>query len=97
MCSACSPWSASRWCCPGSSRWCSPYLGYKLLPENLQQHEAHDVYDKPFYRRFRRVVEWCLERRKTVIALTLAAFVLSLLAFKLLVAQQFFPPPTARN
>ena len=37
------------------------------------------------------MVEWCLERRKTVIALTLAAFVLSLLAFKLLVAQQFFP------
>lgn len=69
----------------------TPYLGYKLLPENLQHHEAHDVYDKPFYRRFRRVVEWCLERRKTVIALTLAAFVLSLLAFKLLVAQQFFP------
>jgi multidrug efflux pump len=37
------------------------------------------------------VLEWCLHYRKTVIAITLGIFVLSLLAFRLLVAQQFFP------
>jgi len=54
-------------------------------------HEHGDVYQKPFYVRFRRAVEWCLDYRKTVIALTLAIFVLSMVAFKLFVAQQFFP------
>src|SRR5438477_6855912 len=43
-----------------------PYLGYKLLPDfrkPASQATAHAVYDKPFYRRFRRIVEWCVERR----------------------------------
>lgn len=37
------------------------------------------------------MVVWCLDHRKTVIALTLGAFVLSLVSFKLFVQQQFFP------
>ncbi|MEN2426367.1 efflux RND transporter permease subunit [Chromobacterium vaccinii] len=69
----------------------TPYLGYKLLPSHAHHGEQHDVYQKPFYRRFRALVAWCLDYRKTVIAFTLGAFILSLLAFKLLVAQQFFP------
>ncbi|WP_293766180.1 efflux RND transporter permease subunit [uncultured Aquitalea sp.] len=69
----------------------TPFLGYKLLPEQAVAHPHHDVYDKPFYRRFRRVLAWCLAYRKTVIALTLGVFILSLVAFKLFVAQQFFP------
>ncbi|MGL6045662.1 MAG: efflux RND transporter permease subunit [Vogesella sp.] len=69
----------------------TPYLGYRLLPETMANHGHADVYQKPFYVRFRRAVEWCLDHRKTVIALTLAAFVLSMVAFKLFVAQQFFP------
>ncbi|WP_410960992.1 efflux RND transporter permease subunit, partial [Salmonella sp. SAL4430] len=44
-----------------------------------------------FYQRFRRLVEWCVRYRKTVIVLTLAAFVGALLLFRL-VPQQFFPP-----
>ncbi|WP_277620428.1 efflux RND transporter permease subunit [Chromobacterium sphagni] len=68
----------------------TPYLGYKLLPSHAH-HEAHDVYQKPFYQRFRALLTWCLDHRKTVIAATLAAFALSLIAFRLLVAQQFFP------
>ena len=68
----------------------TPYLGYKLLSGHVQ-HEERDVYQKPFYRRFRALLGWCLDHRKTVIAATLAAFVVSLLAFKLFVAQQFFP------
>ena len=69
----------------------TPFLGYKLLSEKTTHHQQHDVYDKPFYLRFRSLLEWCLHYRKTVIAITLGIFVLSLLAFRLLVAQQFFP------
>lgn len=69
----------------------TPYLGYHLLPDNMAAHGHEDVYHKPFYRRFRRLLEWCLDHRKTVITLTLAAFLLSMVAFKLFVQQQFFP------
>lgn len=69
----------------------TPYLGYRLLPEDMSAHSHGDVYQKPFYVRFRRAVEWCLDHRKTVIAMTLGAFILSMVAFKLFVAQQFFP------
>ncbi|MFN4236468.1 MAG: efflux RND transporter permease subunit [Vogesella sp.] len=69
----------------------TPYLGYRLLPENMANHGHGDVYQKPFYVRFRQAVEWCLDHRKTVIAMTLGAFILSMVAFKLFVAQQFFP------
>ena len=70
-----------------------PYLGYKLLPDfrkaGAHQHE-HAVYQKPFYRRFRRVVAWCVEHRWIVIAATAAVFALSVFAFRF-VQQQFFP------
>ncbi|MCG8394497.1 MAG: efflux RND transporter permease subunit [Pseudomonadales bacterium] len=70
-----------------------PYLGEKLLPNLVKRDasgEVHDPYQKPFYQRFRRVVEWCVRYRKTVIALTLGAFVLALFLFSF-VPQQFFP------
>ncbi|NDV11935.1 efflux RND transporter permease subunit [Crenobacter caeni] len=69
----------------------TPYLGYLLLPERAHAHGHDDVYQKPFYRRFRQAVVWCLDHRKLVIAATFGAFVLSVGAFKLFVAQQFFP------
>ena len=34
-----------------------------------------EVYDTPFYRRFRRIVDWCVAHRWIVIGITLAAFV----------------------
>ncbi|SDZ99305.1 efflux RND transporter permease subunit [Microbulbifer marinus] len=70
-----------------------PYLGDRLLPNLTRRDssgEIHDPYAKPFYRRFRRLVQWCLRHRKTVIVLTLAVFVGSLALFRL-VPQQFFP------
>ena len=69
----------------------TPYLGYKLLPD-FKAHPAHghEVYQKPFYVRFRRLVTWCVDRRKTVIVATLAIFVLALFGFRF-VDQQFFP------
>jgi multidrug efflux pump len=50
-----------------------------------------DSYGSPFYRRFRRFVEWSVAHRQTVIAATLAAFALSVFGFRF-VQQQFFPP-----
>ncbi len=70
-----------------------PYLGDKLLP-NLTRHKSngdlHDPYQKPFYRKFRVWVEWCVRYRKTVIGLTVGLFIFSLFLFKF-VPQQFFP------
>lgn len=73
-----------------------PYLGERLLPDLAKLHAARhgsgapDPYGTPFYQRVRRVVEWCVRRRKTVILLTIAAFVGSILLFRF-VPQQFFP------
>ncbi|WP_152225086.1 efflux RND transporter permease subunit [Pseudomonas sp. SCB32] len=76
-----------------------PYLGEKLLPDLAKRYaekhggtdKGHDPYSTAFYQRFRRVVEWCVRYRKTVILLTVAAFVGSIMLFRL-VPQQFFPP-----
>ena len=70
-----------------------PYLGYRLLPSAapLRAGErAHDPYDKPFYLRFRKVLGWCVDHHKTVLILTLAAFITSLALFKF-IPVQFFP------
>ncbi|MDP2243696.1 efflux RND transporter permease subunit [Pseudomonas sp.] len=75
-----------------------PYLGAKLLPDLAKLHAAkhggsaggHDPYATPFYQRVRRTVHWCVRRRKTVIVLTLALFVASIMLFRF-VPQQFFP------
>lgn len=79
---------------------CIPYLGYKLLPDfkkkNGHRHEGvdeHAVYRKPFYVRFRRVVEWCVRRRRLTLVATAAAFALALFGFGF-VQQQFFPDST---
>jgi multidrug efflux pump len=69
----------------------TPYLGYKFLPD-FKPHAQHgtDVYQKPFYRRFRTLVTWCVTWRKTVLAITGAVFAASLFGFQF-VQQQFFP------
>ncbi|KES22711.1 efflux RND transporter permease subunit [Pseudomonas sp. AAC] len=76
-----------------------PYLGAKLLPDLAKRHaekhggsdKGHDPYSTGFYQHFRRLVEWCVRHNKTVIVLTLLAFVGSIAAFRL-IPQQFFPP-----
>ncbi|HZX81127.1 MAG TPA: efflux RND transporter permease subunit, partial [Lysobacter sp.] len=47
-------------------------------------------YGTRFYTRFRGWVLWCVRRRKTVLAITAALFVASILMFRF-VPQQFFP------
>jgi multidrug efflux pump len=73
-----------------------PWLGWRLLPERGMAHAgtpAHDPYDTRFYRRFRALVAWCLDRRGLVLAATAGLFALSVAGFGL-VQQQFFPSST---
>lgn len=75
-----------------------PYLGEKLLPDLAKIHAAKhctgdgqpDPYGTPFYQRVRRLVEWCVVHRKTVIVLTVGLFIASVMLFRY-VPQQFFP------
>ncbi|MGH8349087.1 MAG: efflux RND transporter permease subunit [Pseudomonas sp.] len=73
-----------------------PYLGEKLLPDLAKIHAAKhgagqpDPYGTPFYQRVRRLVEWCVRWRKTVIVATVVLFIASIVLFKF-VPQQFFP------
>ncbi|MFA5826067.1 MAG: efflux RND transporter permease subunit [Gallionellaceae bacterium] len=73
----------------------TPYIGFKLLdPKALiakAQKHGEDIYDTPFYRRFRVVLTWCLRNRWKVILATVLIFVLSMVAFGKFVQKQFFP------
>jgi multidrug efflux pump len=70
----------------------TPFLGVKLLP-NFKAgngHDPHAIYETRLYRGLRRVIEWCVRWRITVVLATVAVFVLSIVAFGR-VQQQFFP------
>ena len=70
--------------------------GEKLLPDLAKIHAAKhgagqpDPYATPFYQRVRRLVEWCVRWRKTVILATVLLFIGSIVLFRF-VPQQFFP------
>ena len=77
-----------------------PWLGHRLLPDMAARQDsqsgtspssAHDPYASRFYQRVRATVRWCVAHRWLVLVLTLALFVSSVMAFRL-VPQQFFPP-----
>jgi multidrug efflux pump len=70
----------------------TPYIGFKLLKTQAgsKSHDEHAVYDTGMYRRFRRLVEACLQHRRWVIAGTVGAFLGSLALFEQ-VPKQFFP------
>ena len=70
----------------------TPYIGYLLLKvrpaSSADGH--HELFDTPFYKRLRNVVDWCVDWRKTTIMLTLAGFFLGVFGFRF-IEQQFFP------
>jgi multidrug efflux pump len=70
----------------------TPFIGAWLLKEHrvAEGEQPRDVYNRPFYRRLRRAVEWCIVHRKTVLAGTAATFVLGVLGMGL-TEKQFFP------
>jgi multidrug efflux pump subunit AcrB len=70
----------------------TPYIGYLLLKVKpaANAHGHHELFEGRFYRRFRAVVSWCVEWRKTTILLTLGIFAVGVLGFRF-IEQQFFP------
>ena len=65
-----------------------PFLGVRLL--QVKPHAAQDVFDGPFYRRFRRWVTWCVVHRWRTLGITALIFGLGLWGMGR-VQQQFFP------
>jgi multidrug efflux pump subunit AcrB len=69
----------------------TPWLGFTLLKRLPTPHGGHrDIYDTPRYRALRAAIGWSVRRRKSVVALTVAAFALASAGF-LVIPQQFFP------
>ena len=69
-----------------------PYLGVLLL--KAKPHGAadqpHELFDTPFYARFRATVNWCVQHRWITIALTVGTLVLGIVGMGK-VQNQFFP------
>jgi multidrug efflux pump len=76
---------------PKLSLWLKNRFG--LNDEKSAANHHHDIYNTRFYQVFRNVVTACIRYRKTVIALTLALFILAIIGFGK-VQQQFFPDST---
>ncbi|MBL8383599.1 MAG: efflux RND transporter permease subunit [Burkholderiales bacterium] len=83
-----------------------PYLGYHLLPVHATHSASPGGWTarvpgaralararQGFAGQFRNLVEWCVTWRKTVILVTVIAFVASVAGFRY-VQQQFFPSST---
>ncbi|MDD2722156.1 MAG: efflux RND transporter permease subunit [Gallionella sp.] len=69
----------------------TPFIGIHLLHDNGLHAPSEDHYRQGFYAKFRRLVELCLDYKKSVVMLTVLAFVLALAGFDK-VEQEFFPP-----
>jgi multidrug efflux pump subunit AcrB len=67
-----------------------PYIGSVVLKVKPHVGEHKDIYDTPFYRRFKGLVEACIEHRWKTILITLAVFALGVFGMGK-VEQQFFP------
>ncbi len=69
-----------------------PYLGAWLLKSRskLVAGEVHELFDTPFYSRFRAMVGWCVRHRWLTIGVTLLSLALGIVGLGR-VQQQFFP------
>ena len=70
-----------------------PWLGWRLLRVKARvggDEGPHELFDTPFYSRFRTVVDACVRHRWLTIAATLAVFALGVAGMGR-VQQQFFP------
>ncbi|MFL6659482.1 MAG: efflux RND transporter permease subunit [Massilia sp.] len=70
----------------------TPYIGFLILKvkPHAPGEAGHEVFDSPGFQRFRRIVTWCVEWRKTTIALSLTVFFLGVYGFNF-IEKQFFP------
>ncbi|MDH4289762.1 MAG: efflux RND transporter permease subunit, partial [Aquincola sp.] len=70
-----------------------PTLGAWLLRTKSKVgagETAHELFDTPFYSRFRKAVDWCVQHRWITIGVTLVTFALGIIGMGR-VQQQFFP------
>ncbi len=67
-----------------------PYLGVRLLKVKPHVGASHEVFDGPFYDRFRALVDACVQHRWITIGATVALFALGMAGMGK-VQQQFFP------
>jgi multidrug efflux pump len=71
-----------------------PYLGAVLLHTRSKVagsgDQPHELFDTPFYSRFRALVNWCVQHRWITIGLTVLTFALGIVGMGR-VQQQFFP------
>jgi multidrug efflux pump subunit AcrB len=69
-----------------------PYIGSLLLQvrPHADGDQPHELFDSPFYTRFRRLVTWCVAHRWITIGLTVGTLVLGLVGMGR-VQNQFFP------
>jgi multidrug efflux pump subunit AcrB len=67
-----------------------PYLGTLLLKAKPVTSEHQEHFDTPFYRAFRRAVDWCVQHRWLTIGATVLTFALGIVGMGK-VQQQFFP------
>ena len=70
--------------------WLKSKLG---LQDKADDNHHHDIYNTLFYSALRAIITSCVRYRKTVIAITLLLFALSIVGFGK-VQQQFFPDST---
>ena len=69
-----------------------PLIGHWLLRDShrSESEAPHELFDTPFYTRFRAWVSWCVDHRWLTIALTVLTLALGLVGMGR-VQQQFFP------
>jgi multidrug efflux pump len=69
-----------------------PYLGTLLLKTkpHADSDQPHELFDTPFYSRFRALVNWCVQHRWITIGITVGTLVLGVMGMGK-VQQQFFP------
>ena len=70
----------------------TPYIGFILLKvkPHADGESEHDLFNTPGFQRFRNIVTWCVEWRKSTIALTMLVFFLGVFGFNF-IEKQFFP------
>lgn len=77
-----------------ASSWARIWAKLRNKPHAEQpKNHAHELYQTPFYLRFRKLVAACVIHRWLVIVLTIAMFITAIFGFKF-VQQQFFPDST---
>jgi len=71
----------------------APYLGVIMLPriDQDREHSQQSLYNTPVYKRLRKVIRWCVQRKKIVVFSTFGLLVMAGVGMATAVGQQFFP------